>query len=51
MHPRRYGVPILNLLLLTVCLQGRVSAADAPTQGDLQPTMRTIFQALTQVFP
>jgi hypothetical protein len=51
MHPRQYGVPFLGLLLLTVYLQGRVSAADAPTQGDLQPTMRAIFQALTQVFP
>jgi hypothetical protein len=51
MHPRRYGVPILGLLLLTVCVQGRVSAADTPSQGDLQPTMRAIFQALTQAFP
>jgi hypothetical protein len=51
MHSRRYGVPLLGLLLLIVCVQGRVSAADTPLQGDLQPTMRAIFQALTQVFP
>jgi hypothetical protein len=42
---------LLGLLLLTACLQGRVSAADTPPQGDLQATMQAIFQALTQVFP
>ena len=51
MHTRRYGVPILGLLLLTVFVQGRVSAEDTSPTRDLQPTMRAIFQALTQVFP
>ena len=37
MHPRRYGVPILNLLLLTVRLQGRVGASWTPPKVTCHP--------------
>ena len=36
------------MLMITVLVQGRVSAEDIPpTTHDLQPTMQALFQALT----
>jgi len=47
MYSRPYGVPILGMLLITVLLQGPVSAEEPSPTRDLRPTMQAIFQALT----
>lgn len=44
MHPRRYGVPILGLLLLTVCVQGRVSAAAIDVLGIFEDYLKIVLR-------
>ena len=44
MHPRRYGVPILGLLLLTVCVQGRVSAAAIDVLGVFEDYLKIVLR-------